>query len=98
MEPTVVRYKTKPGQADENARLVEAVFEELRRTAPPGTRYAVLRLDDGSFVHIAFSPEGAVSPPDLEAFSRFSSGVKDRCIEPPVVCSAKVVGNYGMLA
>ena len=30
MKLTVVRYRTKPEMAEENARLIEAVFQELR--------------------------------------------------------------------
>jgi hypothetical protein len=39
MKRTVVRYKTKPEQAEENARLIEKVFQELRTRAPDGVRY-----------------------------------------------------------
>ena len=38
----VVRYRTKPEQADENARLIEAVFAELADQEPDGLHYADL--------------------------------------------------------
>lgn len=92
----VVRYKTSPEKADENARLIERVFEELQATRPDGVRYAALRLDDDTFVHIAEA--GDDNPiPKLKAFQAFQSGIKDRCVEPPNPQGAKVVGNYRML-
>ena len=51
MKVTAVRYRTKPEQADENARLIGQVFEELRAKAPQDVRYLSLRLADGTFVH-----------------------------------------------
>jgi hypothetical protein len=97
MEPIVVRYKIKPDSTGENTRLIEAVFAELQTKAPEGVRYAVLRLEDGSFVHIAHQAEGATPIPALQAFGAFSAGMAERCIDPPVVCDATVVGNYRML-
>ena len=58
----VVRYRTKPEHADENARLVGAVFAELAADDPGGLRYVTLRLEDGvSFVHVAVI-EGEINP------------------------------------
>src|SRR3981081_1771358 len=84
MKRTVIRYKAKPEAADRNAGLVEKVFEELTAKAPEGVRYLVLRLDDDSFVHFVETQEGAAPLPSLEAFKAFQSGIRDRCIEPPV--------------
>ena len=44
MKRMLVRYKTKPESADENQRLIENVFAELRAKVPAGVHYAVLRL------------------------------------------------------
>jgi hypothetical protein len=99
MKRTVVRYKTKPEHADENARLIEQVFAELKTKAPEGARYLVLRLADGSFIHIVGTETAdGVSPiPRLEAFQAFQSGIKERCAEPPQSSEAVVVGNYRMI-
>ena len=53
MKRTVVRYKIKPEMAEENARLIQKVFEELRAKSPEGIRYLALRLGDGTFVHFS---------------------------------------------
>ena len=53
MSTVVVRYRPRPEEADNNQRLVEAVFAELADKDPGGVRYATLRLADGTFVHIA---------------------------------------------
>ena len=97
MKRTLVRYKTKPEQADENARLIQNVFRELKAKAPAGVRYAVLRLGDGTFVHIAETEDGAPPIPSLDAFRAFQAGIKERCLEPPQPNEAMVVGNYRML-
>lgn len=91
----VVRYRTKPEHAEENAELVRAVFQELATNGPAGLRYATYRLDDGvSFVHVA-TIEGEANPlASSAAFSRFQHGIADRCEEGPVAMDATVVGSY----
>ena len=99
MKWTLVRYRAKPDQADENQRLSAAVFNELQQKAPAGLRYAVFRLPDDTFVHLATSGGWRDSAdPRLETFRAFSSGVRERCAEPPLAAQPILVGNYGMLA
>ena len=38
MQQRLIRYRTKPDQADANIKLVEAVYAELHRTQPDGVR------------------------------------------------------------
>lgn len=99
MKLTVVRYKTKPETADENERLIQAVFQELHTKSRDDVRYLALRLGDGTFVHfsIAEAEDGASPIPQLEAFRSFQAGIKERCIEPPQQNSATIVGSYGMV-
>ena len=99
MKLTVVRYKTKPEQADENARLIGQVFAELQAKAPQDVRYLSLRLPDGTFMHVSVAEtEDGVSPiPKLAAFGLFQSGIKERCVEPPKSSDATIVGSYRML-
>jgi len=98
MKQTLVRYKAKPEAADENARLIADVFRELREKSPDGVRYAVVRLDDGTFVHYASVEDGATSVTALDAFQTFQRDIDARCAEGPAVGSATIVGNYRMLA
>jgi hypothetical protein len=98
MKWTLVRYKAKPDQADENQRLSAAVFGELQQKAPAGLHYAVFRLPDDTFVHLASLEDGATPLSALETFRAFSNGVRERCAEPPVAAQPILVGNYGMLA
>jgi hypothetical protein len=93
----VVRYQVKPDRADENQRLVEAVFEELAATNPAGLSYATIRLADGTFIHIA--DIGADPNPlnEVAAFAAFLSGIDERC-EPgqgPNPQQGTWVGSYG---
>src|SRR5882672_4086022 len=93
---TIVRYEVKPEAADENARLVEAVFAALAEVDPGGLRYTTYRLADGvTFVHVA-TQEGADNPlATLPAFAEFQREIKDRCVAPPVPSDATIVGSYG---
>jgi hypothetical protein len=91
----VVRYKTRADAADENQRLVEQVFAQLASEDPGGLRYATFRLADGvSFVHVAVH-EGEANPlAHSSAFAEFQREIASRCIEPPVVSDATLVGAY----
>jgi hypothetical protein len=86
MKRTLIRYKTKPELADRNAELIAGVFAELKAAKVEGVRYLSLRLDDGTFVH--FVETDADDGP---------SGIRERCIEPPVAGGVTIVGNYRML-
>jgi len=99
MRRTVVRYRTKPETAEQNERLIQAVFQELHAKLPDGVRYLALRLSDGAFIHfsIAEAKDGASPIPQLEAFRSFQAGIKERCIEPPQVSDVTIVGSYRML-
>jgi hypothetical protein len=92
----IVRYRTHPEAAEENVRLVEAVYASLAELAPPDFQYATYRLEDGvTFVHIAH-----ISGPDnplqtLPAFAEFTRDQRERCAEPPAPSDATPVGSYG---
>ena len=99
MKRTLIRYKTKPEMADRNAELVAAVFAELKATQPEGVRYLTLRLEDDTFIHVVetTADDGSSAIPKLAAFQAFQNGIRERCIEPPLVRAAAIVGNYRML-
>jgi hypothetical protein len=93
----IVRYRVKPGQVEENAELVRAVYAELAVQQPPGFRYATSVEEDGlTFVHIAFTEDGHDSPlPHLPAFQRFRRDLAERCDEPPQATQLSApVGSY----
>jgi hypothetical protein len=97
MATTVVRYQAKPDRADENQRLIEAVFAELDARQPEGFTYQVFRLEDGvSFVHVASvdTDDGTNPLTTTPAFSEFVREIADRCEEGPVASGATAVGSY----
>jgi predicted SnoaL-like aldol condensation-catalyzing enzyme len=98
MASTVVRYQAKPDRADENQRLIEAVFADLEERQPEGFTYKVFRLADGvSFLHVAIEHDDVENPDSLQdvpAFQAFVADIADRCDMPPVATSATVVGGY----
>ena len=98
MKTTIVRYKTHPEHAEENAALVRAVYAELRETKPSGFHYATFRMADGvTFVHFAVR-DGEENPLlAVPAFKEFQRNLKERCAEPPVVSDLTRVGSYDWL-
>lgn len=90
----VVRYRARADAADENERLIRAVFEQLGSERPDGLRYSAFRLNDRDFVHVAVV-EGDENPLDaLPAFQAFVTGVGGRCEEGPSPAGGYVVGSY----
>ena|SRR5579862_7265033 len=97
MKAVVVRYQAKPERADENQKLIEAVFSDLEARRPNGFTYNAFRLEDGvSFVHVVIEHdvEQPDSLQDVPAFQAFVAGVADRCDVAPVAMGATVVGAY----
>ncbi|MBA3841804.1 MAG: hypothetical protein H0X39_04150 [Actinobacteria bacterium] len=96
---TIVRYRTTPEAADENARLVADVYAALAELDPDDFRYTTYRLTGGvSFVHVAQS-DGDTNPlQSLPAFAEFQRDLQARCVEPPAPTQASVVGSYGFAA
>jgi hypothetical protein len=97
MKTIMVRYKTSSKEnADKNAALVRAVFEELHARAPGGIRYTSYVAGDGlSFVHIATHEGSSDTLTGLASFKEFQREIKSRCSEPPVVTELSAVGSYG---
>ena len=96
MSTVVVRYRPDSARADENQRLVEAVFAELASSDPGGLRYATFRLEDGTFVHIA-DVEAEPNPLSaVAAFAEFQDGIVERCEpgEGPNPQPAALIGSY----
>ena len=94
----VTRYATRSEQdADENQRRVEAVFAELAAAKPDNVSYIVLRLQDGSFVHVSFHDHGdeEVNPiSSTPAFAHFQQDHADRRDGDVVQQAATLVGAY----
>ena len=98
MGSSMVRYKVRPDQADENEALVKAVYEQLGRERPEGLHYATFRLPDGvSFMHVVFESDqpGRILN-EVAAFKAFAAGVEGRSEEPPVATELTLVGSYGV--
>jgi len=92
---TVVRYTTRAGSADENEKLIKAVFAQLAEQLPKGLRYVAIRLDDGvSFVHVAVHEADHNPLVALPAFGEFTSDIKERCTDGPTPVNGTVLGSY----
>ena len=99
MQSVIVQYRVRPERAEENRRLVGAVFAELAEQAPAGIRYASFQLEDGvSFVHVASieTADGSNPLATIAAFAEFTREIGERCDEPPAAQGAEIVGSYGV--
>ena len=95
-QQTSVRYTTRDAAAaDDNQRLIDAVFAELAEVEPAGLSYRVSRSDDGlSFEHVAVIENEPNPLASLASFQAFSSTVPERVVGPPVVQNGEVVARY----
>jgi hypothetical protein len=95
----LIHYRTHPDHADENQRLIEAVFAELSASGADGVRYAALRLPDATFYHLVMADDEAARArlTGLGAFRAFQAGLRQRCAEPPVSAPVVLVGGYRIL-
>jgi hypothetical protein len=93
---TIVRYQTSPEAAEENVRLIRAVFAELHESNPDNIRYMTFRLEDGvSFVHVAMVDQQDNPLSASPAFAEFQSDLKNRVVVPPAPAGAQLVASYG---
>jgi predicted SnoaL-like aldol condensation-catalyzing enzyme len=94
----VTRYAMRSAEAaDENQRRVEGVFAELAETKPDNVSYIVLRLADGSFVHVSFHDHGddeANPIASTAAFAHFQDGHAERREGGVDQQTATLVGAY----
>ena len=96
MGSTMVRYRVRPDRADENVRLVQAVYAQLAEERPAGLHYATFRLPDGvTFMHVVVETDqpGRILG-EIGAFKAFSADIESRCDEPPVATELTLVGSY----
>ena len=98
MGSSMIRYKVKPGRAEENESLVRAVYEQLGREKPEGLHYATFKLPDGvSFMHVVFETDQAGRIlNEVATFKAFTADIEGRCEEPPVATEITLVGSYGI--
>ena len=99
MYQRIIRYRTKPDQAEANAKLVEAVYAELHRTQPDGVSYATFRLNDQvTFVHVVQVEQEPNPLCAVKAFGEFQAGIADRVDEGPFTEDLTEVGSYRFFA
>jgi hypothetical protein len=92
---SVIRYKTRPDAAEENVRLVKAVYAALEQAKPADLEYRTYQLEDGvSFVHIARLPDTENPLGALPEFAEFQRHITERCVEQPMPSGATMIGAY----
>ena len=95
MHLDLIRYRTRPEQADANAKLVRAVYEDLRRTQPDGLSYATFRLaDQVTFLHLVRTEQTPSPLLAVRAFAEFQAGIADRCDQLSAREQLTTIGSY----
>jgi len=97
MERIIARYKVKRDKAQEHEMLVDEVFRELGSKLPGGVRCLVLKLNDGSYIHVAFIENRTRLSHALESFGLFQITIAERCTEPPLQGDLTIFRDYGVL-
>jgi hypothetical protein len=99
MYQRLIRYRTKPDQADANAKLAEAVYAELHRTQPDGVSYATFRLDDQvTFLHLVQVRQEPNPLLVIKAFGEFQADIAERVDQGPAQENLTEVGSYRFFA
>ena len=95
---TMVRYTTKPEATEENERLSQAVFDEVRRNQPEGIAYALFRNGD-EFVHlfVNLKEDSSDALTGLASFDRYQENIGARFDQPPqpTRLALPLVESYG---
>ena len=95
MQLKIIRYKTKPEGAEENQRLIEGVFRELRQSPIVGVDYLVIKADQDVFVHVVRTEAGDSSAlTQLDSFKAFQADFRARCADGPQVAQGTLLGDY----
>jgi predicted SnoaL-like aldol condensation-catalyzing enzyme len=96
MKVTLIRYMAHPEFVDHNETKIKGVFDELVAKNPSRFCYLVLRLEDGEFIHLAFTEATETSPlTELATFNDFRQTGAERWADRPKPSSPKIVGIYG---
>jgi hypothetical protein len=93
---SLIRYRTHADRADDNTRLIEAVFAELSAAQPDGVRYTVACAPDATFYHLVRTDGDDITKliPSLAAFKELQANIRERCVEPPQPIQVTIIGDY----
>ncbi len=93
-----IRYGVKDMAIAENRSLVAKVFEALEDAKPQSVRYLVLELENGEFIHLVAYDKDSSALTELDAFKAFGADHAARRSSSLARSSARIIGNYHMLA
>ena len=93
MTHMLIRYTVRPDRLDEHRRLLQAVFDELAATRPPGLRYTSYADGESGFVDVVAVEQGGRFS-QLESWTAFRGGLDERCTEPPDIRELTVAHAY----
>ena len=94
----LIRYRTRPENAERNVALAADLVADMNHVQPQDLGYAVLRLDQTNFLHIA-AVRGAGAREALhalEGFRNWATDLSSRCVFGPDFTDVSVVGTYAL--
>lgn len=91
-----INYITYPEKAEENKQLIEQVFHQLQEQKLEGIKYAVFKMGENVFVHLAqFESEEANEVfRTLPAFRAFQKNINGRLISKPITTPMMEIGTF----
>ena len=90
-----INYITHPDQAEVNKQLVKEVFKQLQESNVTGVKYAVFKMGETVFVHLAqFEDDEAMAQfHALPAFQNFQKNIADRLVSEPIITPISEIGT-----
>jgi quinol monooxygenase YgiN len=96
MKSICINYITYPEKAEENRKLIKAVFQQLYQKKISGVKYAAFQMGENVFIHLAeFKTEDAHDAfRALPAFQAFQKNIRSRLSSKPITTPMREVGHF----
>lgn len=96
MSPLLINYSVKEEHAHENAQVISAFFEELKKSSIQGISHHAYRVGSASFIHICHyaTPRVCDEVTGITAFKFFLDNLVNIVEQEPITHDVEVLGCY----
>ena len=94
-----ITYSTLEDKVNYDIRLIEEIFEQLKREPIEGLKYAAYKMGENVFIHIAQFKNSEANKrfTGLDAFKKFTDTMPDRLLQNVLINDIEEIGSYGGL-